>query len=95
MDVTSIATVTIRNVVKGILGVAVIQSALAGIGMLVAGIPYAGIWALLCIILGIVQIGSYPVSIGVIIYIWTNGSTTTAIILTIWMIPGRPTRQFP
>ncbi len=86
IDVASLASVTIRNVVKGILGVAIIQSALAGAGMMIGGIPYAGIWTLLCLILAIVQIGILPVSIGVIIYIWTNGSTTTAIVLTIWMM---------
>ena len=86
IDMTSLATVTIRNVVKGILGVAVIQSLLAGAGIMIAGVPLAGIWTLLCLILAIVQIGILPVSIGVIIYIWTNGTTTTAIILTIWMI---------
>jgi predicted PurR-regulated permease PerM len=86
LDMASIASVTIRNVVKGVLGVAVIQSALAGAGMAVAGVPYSGIWTLLCLILAIVQIGITPVSIGVIIYIWASGaSTTTAILLTIWM----------
>jgi predicted PurR-regulated permease PerM len=87
IDMASLASTTIRNVVKGILGVAVLQSACAGIGMLVAGIPYAGIWTLLCLVLAIVQIGITPVSLGVIIYVWAaDFSTTTAILLTIWMI---------
>ena len=86
VDVAAMAAVTVRNVVKGILGVAVIQSMLAGAGMVVGGIPYAGLWTLLCLILAIVQIGTLPVAIGVIIYIWSNGTTTTAIILTIWML---------
>ena len=86
VDMAAMATITVRNVVKGILGVAVIQSFLAGAGMVVGGVPYAGIWALLCLILAIVQIGTLPVAIGVIIYIWSNGTTTTAIILTIWML---------
>jgi predicted PurR-regulated permease PerM len=87
IDMANIAAVTIRNVVKGILGVAVIQSVLAGAGMAVAGVPYTGIWTLLCLILAVVQIGIAPVSIGIIIYIWASGaSTTTAILLTIWMI---------
>jgi predicted PurR-regulated permease PerM len=86
-DITSIATVTIRNVVRGILGVALIQSLCAGLGFFVAGIPYAGVWTLACLILAIVQIGIIPVTIGVLIYIWTTGHTTTAILLTIWMIP--------
>lgn len=86
IDMAEVSIVTIRNVVKGILGVAFIQSALAAGGFLIAGIPAAGIWALLCLILAIIQIGVLPVSIGVIIYIWSTGTTTTATLLTIWLI---------
>ena len=35
---------TIRSVVVGILGVAVIQAALAGVGFFVAGVPFPGLW---------------------------------------------------
>ena len=87
LDVGSIAAVTIRNVVRGILGVSLIQSLCAGAGFFFAGIPYASIWTLLCLILAIIQVGILPVTIGVLIYIWTTGNTTTAILLTIWMIP--------
>jgi predicted PurR-regulated permease PerM len=59
----------------------------AGIGFLVAGIPYAGIWTLLCLILAIIQIGIFPIVLGVLIYIWTTAHTITAILLTVWMIP--------
>jgi predicted PurR-regulated permease PerM len=86
-DVGSIAAITIRNVVKGILGVSLIQSLCAGAGFFIAGIPYASIWTLLCLILAIIQVGILPVTLGVLIYIWTIGNTTTAILLTIWMIP--------
>ncbi len=86
-DVSAIAAITIRNVVRGILGVSLIQSLCAGAGFFVAGIPYAGIWTLLCLVLAIIQVGIVPVTLGVLIYIWTTGNTTTAILLTIWMIP--------
>jgi predicted PurR-regulated permease PerM len=86
-DVGSIAAITIRNVVKGILGVSLIQSLCAGAGFFFAGIPYASIWTLLCLILAIIQVGILPVTLGALIYIWTSGNTTTAILLTIWMIP--------
>jgi len=76
---------TVRNVAKGVLGVALIQSILAGIGLVWAGVPFAGLWILVCLILAIVQVGILPVSIGVIIYIWGQPDTTTAILLTIWM----------
>lgn len=85
-EITSLAEVTVRNVAKGILGVAFIQSMLAGIGFVLAGIPLAGLWIVICLVLAIVQIGILPVSIGVIIYIWGHGSTLTAVLLTVWMI---------
>ena len=86
IDMASIAAHTIRNTVKRVFGVALIQSMLAAAGMLVAGIPYAGVWALLCLLLAVMQIGIFPVAIGVIIYIWSTGSTLAAILLTAWMI---------
>lgn len=78
--------ITVRNVAKGVIGVAFIQGIMAGTGMVLAGVPLAGLWALLGMILCIVQIGMMPVSVGVVIFIWSTGSTTTAILLTIWML---------
>ena len=85
-EMTGLAEVTDRNVAKGILGVAFIQSMLAGVGFVLAGIPLAGLWIVVCLVLAIVQLGLLPVSIGVIIYIWGHGSTLTAVLLTVWMI---------
>jgi predicted PurR-regulated permease PerM len=85
-EMTDLAEVTVRNVAKGILGVAFIQSMLAGIGFVLAGIPLAGLWIVVCLVLAIVQLGLLPVTVGVIIYIWGHGTTTTAVLLTIWML---------
>ena len=78
--------ITVRNVAKGVIGVAFIQGIMAGIGMVLADIPLAGLWALVGMVLCIVQIGILPVSLGVIIYIWSVADTTTAVLLTIWML---------
>jgi len=78
--------VTVRNVAKGVIGVSFIQGILAGLGMVLAGVPLAGLWALVGMVFCIVQIGIIPVSIGVIIYIWSAAGTTTAVLLTIWML---------
>lgn len=53
---TDLAILTIRSVAKGVLGVALIQTILAAVGLLVAGVPGAGIWAGLVLILAIVQL---------------------------------------
>jgi len=81
------AEITIRNVARGILGVAFIQAFLAGIGFLVAGIPGAGLWALISFVLAIVQIGVGPIVIGVCIYAFLKLSMLTAILLTVWCAP--------
>ena len=85
-DFADISTITIRNVVKGILGVAIIQGLLAGAGFMVAGVPGAGLWAFLCLFLAIIQIGIAPVVIPVIIYMFYNADTLTAGLLMVWLI---------
>jgi predicted PurR-regulated permease PerM len=75
---------TIRTVIKGILGVAFIQSMLFGLGMVVAGVPAAGLWVILALIFSIIQIGIFPVSIPVIIYVFATKSTGIAIVFLIW-----------
>lgn len=85
-DINSTISTTIQNVTKGILGVAFIQSALVGIGLIVAGVPLAGLWAIICLLLAVVQIGIFPVALGVIIYIWGSADTTTAVLLTMWIV---------
>lgn len=85
-SMTEVAEVTIRNIVKGILGVSVLQSLIMGITFVIAGIPLAGVWALINLIFGIIQIGAAPVALGSIIYIWLVADTFPAILFTIWII---------
>lgn len=85
-DFAEIAGKTVRGVVKGIIGVSIIQSLLAGLGIAVAGIPGAGLWAFLCLILAITQIGIGPVMIIVIIYAFLKMSTLSAVLLTAWLV---------
>ncbi|MBA4153809.1 AI-2E family transporter [Flavobacterium sp.] len=85
-EINSTISKTIQNVTKGILGVAFIQSSLVGIGLVIAGVPFAGLWAIVCLLLAIVQIGIFPVALGVVIYIWGSADTTTAVLLTIWIV---------
>lgn len=83
-EFADMAEKTIRTVIKGIVGVAFIQSTLFGIGMVLAGVPLAGLWFIISLILGIIQIGIFPVSIPVIIYVFATKSTVVAIIFLIW-----------
>jgi len=53
---TDMSILTIRSVVKGVLGVAVIQAILAAIGLIAMGIPAAGLWAGAVLVLAIIQL---------------------------------------
>ena len=85
-EFAEISNVTIKNVAKGILGVAIIQSTLAGIGFILAGVPYAGLWALICLILAIIQIGPALVIIPVIIYLFSTMGLLGAILWTVYFV---------
>jgi predicted PurR-regulated permease PerM len=78
---------TVRSVTRGIIGVALVQSILAGLGFLAAGVPGAGLWALLCLILGIVQIGVFPILVPAAIYVVaTSDSTLVTVLFLGWSI---------
>ena len=78
--------ITIKNVAKGILGVAFLQAVLFGLGLIIAGVPYAGVWAIICLILAIIQIGIFPVTFPIAVYLFMTQDILTAVFLTIWMI---------
>ena len=53
---TDMSIATIRSVSKGVVGVAIIQALLAGMGLLVMDVPAAGIWTALVLVLAVVQL---------------------------------------
>ncbi|MGI9320572.1 MAG: AI-2E family transporter [Thiogranum sp.] len=86
-DLVDLVEKTVRSVASGILGVALIQSLLAGLGFMVAGVPAAGFWALLCLLLSVAQIGIFLILIPVIIYLFNTTDIVTAVGFLIWSIP--------
>ena len=81
---------TLRSVAIGVLGVALLQGVLAGAGFVAAGVPAAGLLTLLCIILAVVQVGVVLVMVGVAIYLFATGDTTTAIVFSVWTLVVAP-----
>jgi len=75
---------TVSSVVRGVIGVAIIQAFLVGIGCLLAGIPYAGVWTLVALILAILQLPLIPLSIVIIIWLFNEMSTVPAVLWTIY-----------
>ena len=82
-EYTKVVIQTVRNVAKGILGVAFIQFVIMGICFVLAGVPFAGVWALLVFVLALVQLPGALVAIPVIIYIYSVKEPLPA---TIWAV---------
>jgi len=76
---------TIRSVTTGIVGVAVIQSVLAGLGFLVAGLPGAGLWTVMFLIAAVLQVGVL-VLVPAVIYLFMISSVTKAVIFLVWCL---------
>lgn len=80
-EILDISVSTVHQVVKGIIGVALIQTMIQAVGLFLCGVPFAGILTVLCLILSIIQIGPIIVNIGVIAYLFSTGDSSTAAIL--------------
>jgi predicted PurR-regulated permease PerM len=85
-EFVSMAEVTVRNVAVGIVGVAVIQSVLAALGFVMAGVPFAGLWAAACLMLAVMQIGVGPIVLPTIIYLFMVNDTLTATLFTLYFV---------
>jgi predicted PurR-regulated permease PerM len=81
---TDLAQSTVNSVVNGILGIAVAQTILAGVGFVVMGIPGAGVLAMICLVLAVVQIDILLVLIPLSIYAFSVAGTGAAIAFLAW-----------
>jgi len=65
-----VSLTTIRNVATGVLGVAIIQTTLMGIGLILADIRLAAVWIIILLIMTIAQIPAILFNIPLIIYLF-------------------------
>ena len=72
-EIRQLSTATIRAVAQGVIGVAFIQAILVGLALLVAGVPWAGVLAVIVLVLGIAQVPALIVTLPAIVYIWSSG----------------------
>lgn len=76
----------IRSVALGIGVTALVQTVLAGVGLAVAGIPFAGVLTALILLLCIAQIGAVPVLLPAVIWLFYKDHTIAAIVLLVWTV---------
>jgi predicted PurR-regulated permease PerM len=77
---------TIRNVAKGILGVAFFQFLTAGTVFVLANVPLPGLWAFAVLVFAILQLPSVIVILPVIIYLFSVNELLPAVLWTIALL---------
>ena len=85
-EFTKLTILTIRSVVQGVLGIAVIQSMAAGGLFLIFNIPVAGLWALIVLVFAIIQLPPALIMVPIAIHGFSTMSTTYAVIFLVLSI---------
>jgi predicted PurR-regulated permease PerM len=79
-----VAARTIRGVVYGILGTALVQAVLAGIGFVIAGVPGAGFLALLTFLVSVIPVGAPLIWIPAALWLFMRGFVGWGIFMVVW-----------
>lgn len=85
-DFTDLSVATVRSVAKGVLGVALIQTLLAAIGLLVMHIPAAGIWTAIVLVLAIMQLPPLLVLGPIAIWVFSTAEPVPATIFLVYCL---------
>jgi len=82
-DAVVLAANAVRGVAIGIVGTAMIQSVIAGLGLLIAGVPGAAVLTAIILLLCVAQIGPAIIMIPVTIWLFTQGQTSWGIFMAV------------
>lgn len=85
-DLVRLAAQATRGVAFGVGLTAVIQSVLGGIGLFVAGVPFAGVLTSVLFMLCLSQIGMLPVLVPAVIWVYATGHPAWGTFLLIWSL---------
>jgi len=73
-------------VALGVVVTAVVQSVLGGIGIALAGVPFAAVLTAIMFMLCIAQLGPLPVLVPVVIWLYWSGETGWGTFVLVWTI---------
>lgn len=85
-EMTDLSVSTIRSVAKGVLGVAIIQTLLAAVALIVADVPYAGIILAIFLLVAVMQIPTLIVALPIIIWMFSTSEPMGATIFAVYMV---------
>ncbi len=86
-EFVDLSVATIRSVSQGVVGISVLQALLAGVALVIAGIPGSSLLTSAILICGIIQVGPSVVLIPLIIWSWISMEVTSALLFTAYMLP--------
>ena len=86
VELVDLSEATMRSVARGVLGVALIQAFMAGLGLVIVEVPFAGLWTVVGLILSILQIGVGVVMLPAVFYVFSTNDTLPAVLFLIWAI---------
>ncbi|HZR88518.1 MAG TPA: AI-2E family transporter [Bradyrhizobium sp.] len=87
-EFVALAGTTVRSVSRGVIGIAMLQSLLLGIGFIVADVPGAGLFTFLVLLLGIAQIGCAVLLLPMIAWYWLTREPSAALLFTLYVVPA-------
>jgi predicted PurR-regulated permease PerM len=85
-SVVDLSVQAVRAVALGVVVTALIQSILAGIGLAITGVPFAGILTGVMLLLGVAQIGAAPVLILAVAWLYWKGDSGWGTVLLVWSL---------
>ena len=86
VGMADLSTATIRSVMQGVVGVAVIQAVLSAIGMVIIGVPAAILWTLMVLVCAVSQLPTLIVLGPVAAFVFSTNETTPAVIFLVWAL---------
>jgi predicted PurR-regulated permease PerM len=85
-DSVVLAGQAIRAVALGVVVTAIAQSTAAGLGLAIAGIPYAGVLTAIIFILCIAQLGPLLVLVPAVAWLYWSGDAVWGTVLLVWTV---------
>ena len=76
----------VRAVALGVVLTALVQALAGGLGLLVAGVPFAGLLTGLMFVLAVAQIGAVPVLVGAVAWLYWGDHNAMATALLVWAV---------
>ena len=76
----------VRGVALGVIGTALVQSTIAGLGLWICGVPRPGLLVAVIFVLTVAQLGPFPVLVPAVIWLYWSGSigwATALLVLTL------------